>query len=177
MSLLPYRLATKARAKKGAFWQLYIFREGVYISNFNFTEAFQIKGFACCSNVLYGHRHYPNKKRFKDLPVHNGSHADIINSWFSLGIPNVSNFCISYDPGIETNHCKPEQYPISGTKNEQSEIILVNFRITKAWTLPSIALIAAEASSLDVKVTKPNPLDLPVSRSVMTRAERHKNTN
>jgi hypothetical protein len=51
---------------------------------------------------------------------------------------------------------------------------LKNLRITKAQTLPSIALIAAEAPSFDVKVTKPNPLDLPVSRSVITRAERTK---
>jgi hypothetical protein len=32
-------------------------------------------------------------------------------------------------------------------------------------------VIAAEASSVDVKVIKPKPLDLPDSRSMMIRAE------
>jgi hypothetical protein len=38
-------------------------------------------------------------------------------------------------------------------------------------TLPSMEVIAAEASSVDVKVIKPKPLDLPDSRSMMIRAE------
>lgn len=37
-------------------------------------------------------------------------------------------------------------------------------------TFPSMPLMAAEASSLDVKVTNPNPLDLPVSLSMITLA-------
>lgn len=43
-------------------------------------------------------------------------------------------------------------------------------------TFPSSAAIAAEASSPEVKLTKPKPLDLPVSRSMMTLAAKEKET-
>lgn len=42
--------------------------------------------------------------------------------------------------------------------------------LSRVCTFPSKPLMAAEASSVDVKVTNPNPLDLPVSLSMITRA-------